>query len=459
MTLQTISITKIVNGGYGFGHLESGQVALIHYTLPGETVTAIIEEKKKNHSFGKAQHIVTPHPLRRKPPCRYYTQCGGCDLQHCDYALQLSIKKDIIKELLARQQDETLQTAVQLVAPPIRSDVEFNYRQRIRLQVKDSGQIGFLRFRSHEIVAIHSCMLAARTINDSLSALISVDSFQALIKICSELELLRNPESNKTICIFHILRKPRPADKKAAEKLVSNIASIECVYFSGNDFQITDPIGYTSTKKNDRLLTLRYPHLSGLPEGLKLSWEASGFCQLNLAQNRKLIETVLVFCNCSPNDTVLDLFCGMGNFSIPLAQLAKDVLGIEGQGSAIRSARKNGISANLSNVLFKKEPVQSTCKKLIKEKRMFDILVIDPPRQGIPDMAHDLALLTKKKLIYISCDPATLCRDLQDLTRRGFTISKIQPIDMFPQTHHIETVVLLTSPQTMSQEPVCNISL
>ena len=447
MTLQTISITKIVNGGYGFGHLDNGQVALIRYTLPRETVTAIIDEKKKNHSFGKVQHIAVPHPLRRKPPCKYYTHCGGCDLQHCDYTLQLTIKKDIIKELLARRQDEMLQAAVELVAPPIKSDEEFSYRQRIRLQVKESGQIGFLRFRSHEIVAIDSCMLAAKTINDSLSALISDDSFQALIRISSELELLRNPESNKTICIFHILRKPRPADKKAAEKLVRSIDSIESIYFSGTDFQPTGPIGYTSGNIGDRLLTIRYSRLSGLSEDLVLSWEASGFCQLNLAQNRKLIETVLGFCNCSSNDTVLDLFCGMGNFSIPLAQLGKDVLGIEGQGSAIRSARKNGTSANLNNVLFKKEPVQSTCKKLIKEKILFDIVVIDPPRQGIPELAHDLALLTTKRLIYISCDPATLCRDLQDLISNGFTISKIQPIDMFPQTHHIETVVLLTAPQ------------
>ena len=447
MTLQTISITKIVNGGYGFGHLDSGQVALIHYTLPEETVIATIEEKKKNHSFGKAQHIITPHPLRRKPPCKYYMHCGGCDLQHCDYALQLTIKKDIIKELLGRQQDEVLQAAVELVAPPIKSDDEFGYRQRIRLQIKDSLQIGFLRFRSHEIVTIDSCILAAETINASLSALISEHFFQALTKSCSELELLRNPESEKTICIFHLLRKPRPADKKAAEKLVSHIASIDAIYFSGNDFQMTGPIGCTSENLDDRLLTIRYPHLFGLSAGLDLSWEASGFCQLNLAQNRKLIETVLGFCNCSLNDTVLDLFCGMGNFSIPLAQLAKDVLGIEGQGSAIRSARKNGTSANLSNVLFKKEPVQSSCKNLIKEKRMFDIVIIDPPRHGIPELAHDLAQLTIKRLIYISCDPATLCRDLQNLTSNGFTISKIQPIDMFPQTHHIETVVLLTSPQ------------
>ncbi len=447
MTLQTIPITKIVNGGYGFGHLDSGQVALIHYTLPGETVAATIDEKKKNHSFGKAQHVITPHPLRKEPPCKYYMRCGGCDLQHCDYTLQLTIKKDIIKELLARQQDETLQAAVELVATPIKSDDEFGYRQRIRLQVKNSEQIGFLRFRSHEIVAIDSCRLAAETINISLSALMRHDSLHTLTKFCAELELLRNPESDKTICIFHLLRKPRPADQKAAEKIVRDIDSIECIYFSGTDFQTTDPIGYTSENLEDRLLTIRYPQLANLSDGLELSWEASGFCQLNLAQNRILIETVLDFCTCSSNTTVLDLFCGMGNFSIPLAQLAKNVLGIEGQGSAIRSARKNGTRAALSNVLFKKEPVHSTCRELIKEKRLFDIVVIDPPRQGIPDLAHDLALLTKKKLVYISCDPATLCRDLQSLTRRGFTISKIQPIDMFPQTHHIETVVLLISPQ------------
>ncbi len=164
---------------------------------------------------------------------------------------------------------------------------------------------------------------------------------------------------------------------------------------------------------------------------------------MNLAQNKILIETVLDFSQTEKTETVLDLYCGMGNFSIPLAMSSKEVLGIEGQGSAIRSAKENAFNAGLTNTRFMKKPVDVACKELAERGEHFDCVVIDPPRQGALGLAGYLATIASRRLVYISCDPATLCRDLADLTNEGFSIKRIQPIDMFPQTHHIETVVLL----------------
>lgn len=444
MELKTIHIEKIVNGGYGFARLSTGQVTLVRQVLPNETVIINTEEAKKNHLFGEVQQILKRHPARIPPPCRYYGQCGGCDLQHCDYATQLVIKKEIVVDLLRRQREEAVRSASDLLTSPLPSPAAFAYRQRIRLQVGDRGLVGFHRFRSHEIIPIECCLLAGASINTTITALQKSDDGRRLCELSTEVELLENPLTGKTVCIFHFRRKVRPADVQSAKRLCTNEEEVERVFFNGADFPITGP--YFNEKGCDHMdntFTAQYPPCTATKQSIELTWEVGGFCQVNLAQNRYLIETVVDFCQLKKSDTVLDLYCGMGNFSIPLAMTAKEVFGVEGQGSAIRSAEKNAVHAGLTNCRFLKSSADRACLELVEQGRRFDYVVIDPPRQGIPGLAGRLAAITTKRLVYISCDPSTLCRDLGELTNEGFTISKIQPVDMFPQTHHIETVVLL----------------
>ncbi len=444
MSLETINITKIVNGGYGLAYLSTGQVTLVRHVLPNETLMITIEEVKKNHLFGKVQQILQEHPARILPPCKYYGQCGGCDLQHCDYATQLIIKKGIIEDLLDRQNQSAIREAVHLMEDPLPSPAIFAYRQRIRLQVGVRGVVGFHRFHSHDIIPIDACLLAGESINCTLSALQKHEDGIRLCELSTEVELQLNPLTGKTVCIFNFSRKARPADIESAKRFCQDINEVERIFFVGTDFPITGPyVEAGKQEKTDHLLTINYPAITKTSRPFDLSWEAGGFCQVNLAQNRKLIETVLEFCQVTKTETVLDLYCGMGNFSIPLAMDAKEVFGIEGQGSAIRSAKSNAKKAGLSNTRFLKSSTHSACIELAEKGELFDCVLIDPPRLGAPDLASPLATITAKRLVYISCDPATLCRDLAALTDVGFTICKIQPVDMFPQTHHIETVVLL----------------
>lgn len=446
MKKETVDIIKIVNGGYGFARLADGQVALIRRVLPDESVIITIEEAKKNYLFGSVKQILTEHPARIVPPCRYYGRCGGCDLQHCDYTRQVSLKREIIKDLLERQTNGAISQATTHLADCLPSPSAFSYRQRIRLQVGPRGEIGFHQFRSHDIIAIDECLLAGEAINKTLAALREYADGRRLCELSTEVELQLNPKSGRTVCLFSFVRKPRPADMESARNLCRKTEPLERVFFTGTDFPITGP--YTGhddkdTKQPDNILAVHYSEIIGMNSCLELSWEAGGFCQVNLAQNRKLIETVIDFCQIDKGRTVLDLYCGMGNFSIPLAGRAKEVHGIESQGSAIRSAKKNAANSGLTNCTFIKSPVEKACAELAHKGRRFDCLLIDPPRQGAPNLAAQLAELTVKRLVYVSCDPATLCRDLADLTQEGFSINRIQPIDMFPQTHHIETVVLL----------------
>lgn len=443
MNHETLIIKKVVNGGYGLSHLTSGEVVLIRFALPGEKIRVLPKEIKKDVLFGSIEQILTEHPGRKSPPCLYYGQCGGCNLQHCSYDTQLYIKESILRDIMLRQGNDAVAEAVALIASPLPSPDQFGYRQRIRLQLSDQGIPGFHRHQSHEIIPVERCLLAGADLNTSLTALGSHRDAMALSAMASEMELLTNPASGSTVCIFTIPRKPRPADKLAARRIACDIEIIEHIYFRGATFHIEGPFGPAETDTTTTSMTVTYPRLAGLPADLVLSWEVGGFCQVNLKQNRHLIETVLALSDVKPDDRIIDLFCGMGNFSLPIAMLGGRVHGYEGQGAAIRAAKNNARIADIDNTIFIKSPIHQACDDLVRQGARFDCAVIDPPRQGIPGMAPLLSTITTKKLIYISCDPATLCRDLNELTTCGFSIRAIQPIDMFPQTHHIETVVLL----------------
>lgn len=457
MSDSPLRIEKAVNGGYGLARRENGQVVLLRHVLPGEIVKTRILAEKKGFAEAAATDILTASAHRVVPPCPQYGTCGGCDLQCCDYEQQLLLKKGVLQDLLQRAPQSELQQAVPLVATPLASPRLFGYRQRLRLQVDEHGQPGFRRFHSHQCVPITACLLARPELNDALAQLQVQPSFHRLLGLTSELELLLNPSSARVTCLFHLTRRPRPGDMQQAAALVETVPLVAKVLFCGQDFQPCGPTACRSEGQDSEGLQLQLPPFPGHTDTpISLSWEAGGFCQVNLEQNIRLIQTVLDFCRPEPETTILDLFCGMGNFSIPLARQSASLLGIEGQGSAIRCARKNSKQAGLTNTLFEKSPIHERCQTLAAEGRSFDCVVIDPPRQGAPGLARQLALLTHKRLVYISCDPATLCRDLGELTHAGFAIKELLPVDMFPQTHHIETVVLLEKEAPPDERDKCH---
>jgi len=434
MPSHVYQIEKLIHGGLGLSHTRDGQVVLLEGAIPHETVRAKIQGGTKNLLQGVVTEIITPSEHRSKSPCPHYRKCGGCDFQHMDYSCQLQEKQNIIKDLLLRSTHPDLRNAGNLLEPPIASPQQYNYRQRIRLQVNDQQIVGFHKKGSHNCVAIHNCMLAEQAINECLQNLLHQKPFEKLLPQTDNLELLWNPDSSLITILIHFKRKPRPNDKKLAQDLLQSLSEIEDITFAGEGFAVSS--------RSELSFTLP-PIPCHTDKSLCLSWETGGFCQLNIAQNRTLIRTVLDFCHVAKEESILDLFCGMGNFSIPLAEKATSILGIEGQGSAIRSARRNSAEANQSNTQFIKRPIHLACKELDHENRKFDCVLLDPPRQGIPGLARELSRLCNKRMVYVSCDPATLCRDLADLLNHGFTLQKLQPIDMFPQTHHIETIVLL----------------
>ncbi|WP_163338321.1 class I SAM-dependent RNA methyltransferase [Desulfopila sp. IMCC35008] len=439
MIHQSIEITDFINKGYGLGQLPDGRKIMVRHALPGERVTAKIKKEKKNFLIGELEEPELPSAGRIEPACKHYGTCGGCDLQHASYELQLQLKRKVLIDLMKRQFRDRGTGVETMIQPTLPAPHPLYYRQRIRLQVNEEKMIGYLQHNSHRLVAVSACPIARPEINQVLGRLVESEDMDKLLATCRELELCWNPESGMVTLLLKKTRKPRPADFAKSDMLRLSIPNLDRIFFSGDDFPLTP----ASPKECAVDMAVEYPKLQigGMP--YRLEWELNGFCQVNLEQNQHLIEKVVDFADIQKEDTILDLYCGMGNFSLFLAGQGKSLIGVEGQGSAIRSARKNSKKAELSNTTFIKSPIHKICEKLVAEQQCFDCLIIDPPRQGVPGLAAELSALCRKRMVYISCDPATLCRDLDGLCKNDFAIRQIQPVDMFPQTHHIETLVLL----------------
>ena len=435
--ITTATVKKMVNGGYGLCRAENGKTILVRHCLPGETAEIRILEQQKDVDYGIVETILAPHAARITAPCPYYPGCGGCDLQHAGYRDQCSLKQEILSDLFERNPSTSVQELTPLISAVLPSPLELGYRQRIRLHVGNNG-IGFNRFRSHDIVPINHCLLAPETINSALEMVPQMPPFRSLSAITETIDILLNPQDSGLCLLFNLNRKPRPADRQAARALAGGHHAGTRVFLKGRHFSMEGPFA-PGHEKSNRLLSMTIPG----KDPLTLFWEAGGFCQVNTGQNYNLISLVLECCEPSPADRLLDLYCGMGNFAVPLAKKTGAVQAVESQGAAIRCGRYNSEFNGLSNLHFEKSEVMEACRKLVGSAERFDTIVCDPPRQGMINLAPLLARLCRKRLVYVSCDPATLCRDLASLLEQGFTVQKIQPLDMFPQTHHIETVTVL----------------
>lgn len=439
--LHNLVIEKMVPGGFGLGRLDEGIVALVRYVLPGEKVLVREMERRKDYVSATLLEVLTPSPDRINPPCPIYGRCGGCDLQHAAGPAQILIKKNILLENLQRAAGDIFSGPRMPVRAPIPAPEQFGYRQRIRLHVNLEGRFGFFRPESHVIEPAVECLLAKDGLNQVLRALHGNINFSGLVPYSTGFELLFNPGRDETIMMLHFRRRPRPADCKHAVALVSDLKGLSAIFLQVEGYGLYDP--------RQRAIVTTPPTLSqtihiGEPQAeLKISWEAEGFSQVNPDQNNNLIVLVLEMLAAGPHSSVLDLYCGYGNFSVPAAYLAGKVLGIDGQNGAIRSGRRNVAAAGIQNCIFEKKQVEAGVRSLLDAGRTFDTIILDPPRQGAYEIVHLIPALCAEQIIYISCNPATLARDLALLHQYDYTLSSLVPVDMFPQTHHLESVALL----------------
>ena len=422
-----ITIEKIVLGGFGLGRLPDGRIIFVANSCPGEEVKVNFVQQKKGVLYGTIKEIITASPERQEARCPHYNNCGGCHFQHLPDSYEKKIKLAAFKEQFLRAKLVYPLDAINFKSSPN----SFGYRQRVRLQISD-GDFAFFGKESLELITVDQCLLAQPEINQLLTDLQSLADWDEVSEWLKDIEVLFNESTASCHLIATFLRKPRPGDLKKVRKFQS-LAGLSKIILKNED-------GAVLAEMPAEKQVLSYS-LPGPASEMLFALEAGSFCQVNLAQNRTMVASLLaIFANDESLD-ILDLYCGIGNFSLPLAQQGHHLTGVDIGRAAIRMAKKNSKTNNLAGV-FLRESTDDAVDRFISEKKQFSAVVIDPPRTGIKNSARKLVKLGAKKIVYVSCDPATLFRDLQEICR-DYKIVSLNIIDMFPQTAHVETMVVL----------------
>ncbi len=427
-TEHTLEIKKIIAGGNGLGHLDDGLVAMVPFVLAGELVRVAEIRRCSGYIVAELLRVLRPSPCRRQPECGYFGRCGGCRLQHISAGGQHAVKEEIIDELVGRAR----LSPAGGVAPLLPSPLAKGYRHRVRFHLSRSGEIGFHRSGSNELIPVHHCLLAAPAINRALEELIASGLLAEISRSCRQVEFVCSPDDQQvSATLFLSGKRKRPGVSAAAVLSLQSLSGLvvrrgkKRVYVGGNN-------SVCQTFDSGR-------------SSYTLRWHSQCFFQVNPAQNRRLVRFVLECAGNLTGQRVLDLFCGMGNFSIPMALAGATVTGVEWNRQAIDAARKNGRDAGVEveAITFVAADVTEYLLACVGGDNHYDLLLLDPPRQGLGRAAGLLPSFASEKIIYISCDPATLVRDVGLLVREGYRLSSLTPVDMFPQTHHIECVAVL----------------
>jgi 23S rRNA (uracil1939-C5)-methyltransferase len=422
---HTITIEKIIPGGKGLARTADGQVIMTPFTLPEEGVLVREDTKKSGYLEGSVERILSPSPARIEPLCPLYGECGGCDLQHGSYAEQLDIKKGIVAESLQRAK-----VPIEHVQDTVASPAQWGYRYRLRLKINSSGQVGFFKKRSNECIPVTSCPVATPGICSALAELSETEALQPLARVYQEFELRESPADGKITLVLRGEKQETPPTEVL--QALAKIRSINQVgWISRKGFQYLSPQADPLTQ-----------HVQFGERSCTLFWSGGCFSQVNPGQNEQLITLVCEAAGDLHGKTVLDLYCGMGNFSVPLGLCGATVTGIEGNKESIHWAEKNAQQAGISARFFVAD-VRATVKQLVEQGEKVDCILLDPPRSGVGKNITLLPRLEPEKILYVSCDPATLARDLNLLCSHGYNITRVIPVDMFPQTSHVESVVLL----------------
>lgn len=432
-----IEITGMTDDGSGVGRAE-GIAVFVPYTIVGEIVRVIIIKVNKSFAIGKLLDIIKPSEHRTKSDCEYYYKCGGCQLRHMDYEAEIDFKYNKVKECISRIGGINIK-----VSPVVRADTRSRYRNKVQLPVSQKG-IGFYRRNSHDVIDIDDCLLQNKYVADIVNAVkIWMDKFN--IEPYNEKEnigilrhvYIRSGESGIMVALVSNTPDiPHTGDIVSMLRALSfPITSVICNINSKNTNVILG-------KENIVLWGDRYIKDSIGDVEFKIS--PNSFYQVNSLQTQRLYETVRRMANMTGKEIFWDIYCGIGTIGQYISKDAKKIIGIEIVPQAVEDARQNAEMNKIINSEYYCGPAEIIASKLIANAEKPDVVVLDPPRKGCEGHLLDtVANLKPKRIVYVSCKPSTLARDLKYLEIHGYKTSEIVPVDMFPGTSHVECCVLM----------------
>ena len=380
-----VTLEDIAHGGDAIGRVD-GRVVFASYGIPGEVVQVEVRQEKRDYLKGRVSQVVEPSPHRITPPCRYFGTCGGCQWQHIDYPFQLELKQRILKDQLER----IGKIDSPYVPPTLPSPQTFHYRNHARFSLDASGHLGFIQADGYKFMEIDYCHLM-------------------------------HPEINATLAQL--------------QGKCAGAHQISVRYGRGTGDQLVLP----SLDHQDIDVESGQPHYFEVLLGYRFRVSGPSFFQVNTLQTERLVGAVRDRLDFKGDELLVDAYAGVGTFAVLLAPYVRRVVAIEESTSAVQDAQVN--CAPLKNV----ELVLGKTETVLPELRERpDAVILDPPRVGCHRKVLDVLLdLAPPRIAYVSCDPATLARDLGILCHRGYRLKEALPVDIFPQTHHIETVATL----------------
>lgn len=440
-----VKITSLGSSGEGVGRTE-GFAIFVPNALPGETVTVKLKNVKKTYAAGTLVKVLEPAPERVKPVCAVYYQCGGCQLQQLSYAGQLAVKQQQVIDALERIghfKGIKVEKTLGAVNP-------LNYRNKMQVPVagdKGNLEIGCFALGTHRVINVEACYIQKEK-NNEIAAVVRAWMKQYKIPAYNEDKrtgMIRHVmgrvgvETGEIMVVIVAAVKAIPHMKELVTMLKAQIPGVTSVLLNINT-RHTNVIMGEQTR-----LVYGKPIINDKIGSLKFSISAQSFFQVNSEQARVLYDTALSFAALTGEESVVDVYCGTGTITLFLAQKAKIACGIEIVPSAIEDARKNAMANGITNAKFILGDAAQKLPELMGKGSHPDVIVLDPPRAGCDERVLRSILSVKpKRIVYVSCNPATLARDLALLCTKDYKINRVQPVDMFPQTHHVETVTLMS---------------
>ncbi len=433
-----VKIEKLAFGGAGFGHLN-GKACFIPFTAPGDEVRARVTSEKGSYLEAELLELLVSSPDRITPRCPVFSQCGGCSLQHLAYTKQLSAKEDLFAEQLWR----FARVERDIISPIMGAENPWGYRTRVQIKVHWSGelhQIGFYRAGTHFVVPFPGgCAIASPVINALIGELTELlPKFPEPDKV-PQVDLAVGDDGQAIMIVHYIGQSPDAVASFLADNSPAVLPSATGLWIQH---------GRKNTMRRiqgiDRL-TYDVPvgrSTESVP-GLRLAFSRGGFSQVNYLQNRHLVSLACELAKLNGTERLLDIFCGNGNITIPLAGMAREVVGMEEYRPSVEDARQNAITSGLPGVSFICSDAVAGVKRLVENGQQFDVVVLDPPRSGASELMRQIPALHPERVVYVSCDPVTLARDIAILSKLDYCIVRSVPLDMFPHTCHIESVTLL----------------
>lgn len=434
--IYSVRISALSSDGSGIAKI-SGYTLFIPQTLPHDEAEVLVLKTNKSYGYAKLKRIISPSPYRIDPPCPHFEKCGGCQLMMADYSFQKDAKCGFLKDSLLRIGG--IDTDVSIIG----ADNPFRYRNKMVFPFDKDGKWGFYRERSHDVIPLTDCLLGDELNRNIMNAItdymkkngISAYDEKAHNGIIRRV-FIRNTD-REVLIVISANADFLPHKEMLINTLCAVSKKITGIVLNVNKERTNLVLG------DKNILLWGKGTLSACLLGLNYEISPESFFQVNPRGTEKLYSLALSFADIKNSDTVLDIYCGIGTITLSAAKEAKKAIGIEIVPKAIENAKKNAVKNGIENAEFFCGKAEELVPKLLESGVLPDIVILDPPRKGSDEATLSaISSATPKRIVYVSCNGATLARDAKFLENSGYRLQKATAVDMFPHTAHVEAVVL-----------------